>query len=94
MSERQVYRIKKREQAKEHQNQHGGSDQQLAIAQDRYLLRLPIPLIAKKRKCTLYRVRTVLSELATLAEATSFRPVGWQPPKVDGRSPSLAPDGA
>jgi alkylated DNA nucleotide flippase Atl1 len=39
------------------------SKQHLAIARDRYLTRLPIPLIAKKQKCTLYRVRTVLAEL-------------------------------
>ncbi|MDO8302107.1 MAG: hypothetical protein Q7T18_02595 [Sedimentisphaerales bacterium] len=46
------------------------SDQQLGIARDRYLARLPIPLIAKKHKCTLYRVRSVLSELARLVEAS------------------------
>jgi DNA-binding transcriptional ArsR family regulator len=48
------------------------SDQQLAIARDRYLTRLPIPLIAKKQKCTLYRVRTVLVELANLVEGTKI----------------------
>ena len=46
------------------------NDQQLAIARDRYLARLPIPLIAKKHKCTLYRVRSVLAELASIVEET------------------------
>jgi len=49
------------------------TDQQLAIARDRYLTRLPIPLIAKKHKCTLYRVRSVLAELATFVEANASR---------------------
>ena len=48
------------------------TDQQLAIARDRYLTRLPIPLIAKKHKCTLYRVRSVLAELANLVEGTKI----------------------
>jgi hypothetical protein len=48
------------------------TDQQLCIARDRYLTRLPIPLIAKKQKCTLYRVRTVLVELANLVEGTKI----------------------
>ena len=48
------------------------SGRQLAIARDRYLARLPIPLIAKKHRCTLYRVRTVLAELASLVAETKI----------------------
>jgi hypothetical protein len=38
--------------------------EQLAIAKDRYLVKLPLVDIAKKRNCTLYHVRLVLSQLA------------------------------
>jgi hypothetical protein len=61
-------------------NRYRLSDEQLAIARDRYLTRLPIPLIAKKHKCTLYHVRTVLAELASFVGATGGRPLGVAQP--------------
>jgi hypothetical protein len=48
------------------------TDQQLAIARDRFLTRLPIPLIAKKHNCTMYRVREVLAELAGIVAETKI----------------------
>jgi hypothetical protein len=42
------------------------SDEQLAIARDCYLSRLSVGLIAKKHKCTQYRVHSILEELAEI----------------------------
>jgi hypothetical protein len=58
--------------------------EQLAIARDRYVLRLSIPAIAKNHNCTLYHTRSVLSQLASLGVA---RPVGAirESPSTDDR---------
>jgi hypothetical protein len=42
------------------------TQEQLAIGKDYYLTGLSLPRIARNHNCTLYRVRTVLSQLASL----------------------------
>jgi CRP-like cAMP-binding protein len=50
-------------------NKNRLTDEQLAIARDRFLLKLPFKTIAKKQNCTLYHVRLIVEQITkTLAE--------------------------